>query len=253
MGKGLIVFLIILLAFLVAVLAVVLYIIKKVGDISGSMFGPGIKNFVKGMKQQEAAYSSLPKTVASMTSVYAERIASDFPDFSLPLFKQRAENMLHSYFLALDSRDILRLEGASESLKAQVRAEIEQLALYNQDETITNIVIHRTEIARYTKADAVCTIVMQSAVGYRRYVTDESGRVVRGRESVDVQERFDTEFVYIRDYSKAVDSMGGAASVVCSSCGAPIASLGDRRCSYCGAAVVVDEERVWLLSRVTLK
>ena len=99
----------------------------------------------------------------------------------------------------------------------------------------TNPLIHRTALCDYRKAPGVCYAVTRSAVQFYR---DEK----------KTQSRFAVTLAYIQDPDKFGHELG--FGFTCPRCGAPITSLGDKKCAYCGGAVEPIVPRVWHVERV---
>lgn len=99
----------------------------------------------------------------------------------------------------------------------------------------TNPLIHRTVLCDYRKAPGVCYAVIRSAVQLYR-------------DGKKTQTRFAVTMAYIQDPDKYGHELG--FGFTCPRCGAPITSLGNKQCPYCGAAVEPIVPRVWHVERV---
>ena len=162
------IFLILFAACICAVVAGVGIARNKIRGFSRSIFGTD--NFMEGWNRQADILSETPKSVTSMTKLMEPQIMRDFPDFSWPQFKAKAENMLKSALLAITSTDAGMLgSDASDEVKQQILGRIEQNKAEGIKETFSEITIHQTEIANYKHEKGKCVIVIQSAVGYYHY------------------------------------------------------------------------------------
>ncbi len=192
--------------------------------------------------------ATTPKSVSAMTTVYLPQIRRDFPDFNFPVFRQKAENTLRNILLSISSGRLLRLSDASPALAAQVRARIADNKSSGRAEQYGDITIHRTEITRYEKRPGLCVITLQSAVGYQ-YSLTENGELIGGSRERLTQTKYNMELHYVQDVSALTGAYATAVGVVCPNCGAPVTSLGAKKCEYCGSGIVPIEDRVWKINR----
>lgn len=199
---------------------------------------------------QEIEYETSPKSVNAMTSVYLPTIERDFPQFNYFEFRDKAENMMKSAFLAISTEDDTRLINASTDLRSQIQLRISANRDNHQKETFSDIKIHRTEIKHYRKSSGTCIITLQSSVGYYHYTTDGTGEVIKGSRDHMEQSRYDIELLYIQDVSKT--QIGATMmSNNCPNCGAPITALGVKACPYCGSGVEDINIRSWSINKLT--
>ena len=108
-------------------------------------------------------------------------------------------------------------------------------------EHFADLKIHRTAISDYKKLYGTSTIKFQTAF---QYTPDESKG---GRRTT--QEKAETEYTF-----KVKDKAGGTnAALRCGHCGAPVARLGDKSCTYCGNEVILDMEQAWEITDINIK
>ena len=118
----------------------------------------------------------------------------------------------------------------------EFRAEAEKhLTARLKEQGCTNIRIHRTVLNDYKKEKGNCYAVLYSAVQY-----DLDGKTVQSRRSVTMG--------YVQDADKAGYENG--ISLNCPACGAPVTNLGEKKCRYCGAAIVEINIRIWRPVRI---
>ena len=222
----------------------VLFVRSKLRKFSRSIFGTD--SIIEGFKRQEALQASTPKSVSSMTRIVEPQIVRDFPDFVWEEFKHRAENMLTSALLAVSGCDVSLLVEASDEVKDQVRNQIAANEMAGVREVYDKIRIHQTEIAKYSKGSGSCVITIQSAVEYYHYKTSE-GQLVEGRKDRKEQVKYNVELMYIQD-AELVE-YENSVGMNCPNCGAPIRSLGQVCCEYCGTAVTPVNIKVWTMHK----
>lgn len=105
-------------------------------------------------------------------------------------------------------------------------------------EGCADILIHRTVLGEYRREKGNCYAVLYSAVQYS----------LDGKKT---QARYSVTMGYVQDADKAGYENG--VSLCCPKCGAPVKSLGEKTCAYCGAAIEEINMRVWRCVAVTAK
>jgi hypothetical protein len=218
---------------------------RKIRDFSRQVFGTD--SLADGLNRQADILAATPKSVTGMTKLMEPQIMRDFPDFSWEQFKAKAENMLRSALYAISSENEGALAAdASDELRQQIANRIAENRAAGVKETYREIEIHQTEIANYKHEKGKCVIVIQSAVGCYHY--RECGqKVIRGSRERKEQTRYNIELVYIQDASGFV--FDNAYGTLCPHCGAPIKSVGNMVCEYCGSAVTPVNIKVWSLHK----
>lgn len=223
------------------------YIIYRVRVFSRAVFGT--PDLIEGFRRQEELYEETPKSVSGMTQLELPRILRDFPEFHWSEWKQRCENQLREYLLAIERRSSAGQSGFSNPLREQLRLRIEDMKARGLWESFGDLRIHQTEIMRYEKAAGLCRILVQSAVEYRHAQHREGQEAAAARTKE--QHRYRMELVYIQDLQKVSrNSSVRSAGIHCPNCGAPITGLGERHCTYCGGAIEPFSVRVWSLHRI---
>lgn len=174
------------------------------------------------LKEARLEDQDVPKSLASMDSVYLERIKKDFPDININDLKRKAEEVLLNCLKAIESRDTSKLKG---KIKEYCDAIIED----NKGHKIRydNIKIHNTVVSKYINDNGISTIYFSSSY---EYFLNTDGK------SVKKQDRVKCEFIYVYDIEKVEESKK-VLGIHCPNCGSPITSLGEKSCSYCGSAV----------------
>ena len=244
MTTGMIVLAVVLCAAIIAVLGI-WAIRRKVKKFSRDLFGT--ESLVEGIGRQADLAAETPKSVSGMTRLMEPQIMRDFPDFSWEEFKHRAENMLTSALLAIAGGDVTTIQNASDAVRDQIRNRIEDNEASGVCENFEQIKIHQTEIANYHKEKGACVITIQSAVEYY-YSKVRDGEVIAGSRERKTQTKYNTELIYIQDID--LTEFDTAIGMNCPNCGAPIKSLGEMRCEYCGTRVTPVNTKVWSLHKI---
>lgn len=202
-------------------------------------------DFIQELKTQQQEYELKPRSVSSMTSVYLPQITRDFPEFNLFEFKTKAENALMSALKAISRCDKnAEIEMASDDLIHKIAHIIDNAKASGEYPHYENIKIHQTEINKYIKVGGTCRIVFESSLEYITY-TETSGVIKNGSMTQKRQTKYTTELVYVQDASKTQNASNGGVGVTCPNCGAPITSLGQKRCNYCLSAITEINMHTW--------
>lgn len=240
--KGFITFGIILLCIVLVLAGIAIYVKNKVRKFSRQMFGTD--SLTEGWKRQEEELSMTPASVSGMTRILEPQIQRDFPEFNWVQFKNKAEEALRLSLLAISMHSMEQMADMSDALKEQVQGRILENEASGAREVYDRIRIHQTEIAKYEKKNGRCIITLQSAVEHIHY-KEKEGRFLSGRKELLEQTKYNTELMYIQDENRANENHG--VGLTCPNCGAPIKTLGVKRCEYCGSEVVPINMQVWSL------
>lgn len=209
----------------------------------------GTDSLMEGISLQKDLLADTPKSVSGMTTVYLPQIQKDFPEFSLPEYIHKAENLLRNVLAALESQDIHLLYTESTDLKNQVALLIEDQVRQGIRERYRDIQIYQTEVYRYEKSKGCCTIGLQSAVSYLYWKENRDTEIGNPENSKKIQTLYDVDLMYIQDASLLPPGTTAIAAT-CPHCGAPVTNLGDKFCEYCGSGVETVNVRVWRFVRV---
>lgn len=245
MSSGQITFLVLVAALLLAGCLGYFVIRSKIQKVSQTLFGT--KSLLDGLEQQADVLAETPKSVSAMTRIFEPQIQRDFPDFHMIQFRNQAENMLVAMLQAVSQESMWNLKNASNDLQAQIENQIETNRAEGIHEKYLDIHIHQTEIANYQKKDGKCIITFQSAVEYIHY-KERGGSLCEGSRERKEQTKYNMELVYIQD--ETLTTYDNAVGTVCPHCGAPIRTLGQMKCEYCGSEVVPVNVKVWNLQKI---
>ena len=241
------IFLILLLIVILAVFCGILYVRHKAKEFSRTIFGT--EDLSDGIRQMKREYASTPKSVSGMTNLLLPKIVSDFPDFEYDEMKERAENTLTQYLRAVTQKNTAVLTDGNTELKQQLENHIQMLSIKGLWEHFDQIKIHRTEIHQYKKADGRCIITFQSALECFHYITDTSS-VIEGSKEYKYQTKYNTDIIYIQDRNLLENELDHALGINCPNCGAPLSSLGAKKCEYCGTPVIEINIHAWSFSDI---
>lgn len=234
--------LIVILFILSIILGAFLYIRGKAKSVSKEVFGTDDLSQIAASMRDQA--SNTPKSVSGMTSILLPQITRDFPEFQFEEMRSNANNVLTSYLNAV-STGKTTLAKVGLELQDQLRNQVEANDAQGLREHFDDIRIHRTEISQYKKAAGRCVVTFQSAVGYYHYFTDSENTVKKGSKEYHYQTRYNLELEYIQDQTLVENTNETGIGFHCPNCGAPLASLGTKICTYCGSGVTEINLKAW--------
>ncbi len=239
---SLIIFLVLFLIAVIVVAVIYFKIRAKARSISKELFGN--EDLIKSLKKNEQEYLQTPRSVSDGSSIYAPKLAKDFPEFNVGEMTARAENCLKEYLMAIDTRDASKLQDGNEELKEALFLRLNDLNLRDIKEHYEDIRIHNTVLNTYNKFPGRCVVRFQSSIQYKFWAEHE-GKVIRGSKDSITQTRYSMDCCYIQDSDK-VDHIGAAGhALTCPNCGGVITSLGEKVCPYCGSHVTEFNIKVW--------
>lgn len=241
-------FLILLLCVIGAGLVLFYKIRSAVRSVAKEAFGTS--DLRKAKRMIEEQYEHTPKSVSAQTSFRMPQINRDFPDFSFDQMKSRVNSAITSYLAACDASDANLFKDGSDELKSYLDSHIKLLKENHQDEHFENVKLHQTEICDYKKSGGTCTVVFQTSLQARYFVTNDKGKVVKGTNVATTQTRYKTELVYVQDSSIMEQSTKRGIGLVCPNCAAPITNLGIKKCEYCGTTIIEWNVKVWEIGNI---
>ena len=236
------IFLILLAFVIIAGLVIYFKIKKKASEFSQDVFGNS--DLLASLKKNEQEYLQTPRSTSDGASIYAPKLARDFPEFNVSEMKARAENCLKEYLMALDTGDASCLQDGNEELKEALFLRLNDLNLREIKEHYEGIKIHNTVLNTYNKFPGRCVVRFQSAVQYK-FWAEQEGKVIKGSKDSLVQTRYAMDLCYIQDSDKVENIAAAGHALNCPNCGGAITTLGIKVCPYCGSQVTEFNIKVW--------
>lgn len=212
---------------------------QKIREFSLTAFGTS--DIIEGFKNQKIKLETEPKSVAGMECLLLPQLTKDFPNLNINEMKKIAENKILLSLESIEDKEMKKIDFVSEKVKNWIKSKISDL---KENETVNydSINFHRTVLNKYEKNNGICTIVFQTSLEYLyRKNTDEYRKI---------QDRINTQFIYIFDDSKVTINQSGIA-LNCPNCGAPIKNLGEKFCDYCGTGVIDIVKKTWILNDIS--
>jgi hypothetical protein len=217
---------------------VYLTIRKKIRNFTSEYFGTS--SLKEAFEKSEIESSSTPKSLSSMESLYLDRIKREFPDLNINELKAQAEKNILECFNCIEAKNIELLKIKNEKVSQWVQSKIEDI-----NTTIVHfdsIKFHRTVINKYENLNGIATLYLQTSFEYVYKKGDEAAK--------KIQDRVKTEFIYIIDEDKVSEDKKGLG-LNCPNCGAPVSSIGNKVCNYCGSGIVDIVKRSWSLNNIS--
>ncbi len=227
MSIPLIIILVLILAIIISLIFLVFYVKGKIERFSLRFLGT--KNIVDGFRNQEIEYSETPKSLSGLDTVLLPKINKDFPNINISEIKSIAENAILTYYSSLSEKEFKDIPNITDKLENKIKENIK-----SNKAKYSKIKIHRTVLNAYDNKDGLCKITLQTGLEYYK-------------DNDKVQDRLNTEFIYIYDEVK------GNISLNCPNCGAPIKGLGFKACPYCETGIVELFSKTWLLDDIYQK
>ncbi len=230
--------LVVILILLIILILIYLKVKKKISEFSTSVFGTS--NIIEGIKNQQIALADEPKSVFGMEKLILPNIVKDFPNLNINEMKKMAEDSILMCLQSIEKKKVLKSDYVSETIINWIKSRIDDLKL---EESINydSIKFHRTVLSQYTNKNGVYSLIFQTSVEYLYRKNNDNYK--------KIQNRFNTEFIYIFDDSKLGMYQSGIA-LNCPNCGAPIKDLGVKICSYCGTGVIDLVKKTWILNDI---
>ena len=197
-------------------------------------FGSSLKEVIQEARLQD---EEIPKSLASMDRLYLEQIRKDFPHLVISELEQMVEEMIFSYFLAIENKDSSSIQ--NEKIRTLADKKIREFGSSNA--FYDHFKIHRTVISNYRKEKGIATIWFASSFEYNYQQDQESSKKIQDRAKIEV--------IYIIDVRK-VSLKSKSLGLNCPNCGSPIRSVGEKVCSYCGTGIVDIAKRVWVINNL---
>ena len=232
----LIIILVLILLILITIIGFYIHIKKKIESYSVMWFGT--KNLLEGINKQKIEFESNPKAIYGMDSLLSPEISKDFPCMNIDEMKRVAEENIISFLNSINEKNMADIPNISNKLKLELRDLINNASKENVG--ISNINIHKTVINKYNKTNGLCTLTFQTGLNYIKSA---------GSESNKIEDRINTEFIYIYDDKNV--RLNEPISLNCPNCGAPIKGLGHKTCPYCNVGLIDLAPKIWKFNNLT--
>ncbi len=227
-----IIVIIVVLIAIISIVALVKKFLRKLGGINSELLL--FRLLLSKMPKQEIEYSETPKSLSGLDSVLLPKISNDFPEINISELKSAAEHAILAYYESLNENKVKKIPNTT----SKFTLKLEEAIKNNKDIKYNSVKIHRTVINAYDNKDGICRIILQTGLEYYKKTAEENTKV---------QDRLNTEFIYVYDETK------GNISLNCPNCGAPIKKLGIKSCPYCETGLVELFAKTWQIDDIYKK
>lgn len=214
----------------IASLAVAAFLIVGIAAIFRRVHG--ILNTAEGLvseiKDAEIREEETPKSLNAMDNLLLPQVLRDFPEYSREVIESRVRRDARLYYESGAKGRCLLNEGAAFSLRDSLKL---------PEGVAGGIIVHRIALAGYDRKGRDKIITYQASVQYD------------GRDGRHCQRRLVLK--YIAAYS--ADPTDNIEVIKCPNCGAPVPTMGEKTCSYCGASLVTHAGAGWVLIKLSEK
>lgn len=200
---------------------------RKVRVFSRQAFGTS--SLMEGLRRAQQEAEETPRSLSGGDRIYRKQILRDFPDFNLPLAKSYAERCVTDFLSAVEKGDAAPLAGKyAEKITALARSRIEDARNKGEPAVFDRLQFYNTTVARYTQE------------GYDRVIRFQTAFSYYNRKGAKVQAKYELHYAFtLRGEGAPLSGLR------CDYCGAPLSSVGEKVCEYCGNALVAVLDQTW--------
>lgn len=216
--------------------------VKRFGRSIGYNNFNEIKDLIK-KGEYDSKYNH--KHVVGMTNLLVPKIVKDFPNFSESELYNKVETGLLAIFESLENKKVTKSDEL-DVIKENLEKIINDHKQNKIDERFNDVIFHKHAIKYYKKDPGVLTITVSTSLEYY-YEKQINGKVIIKRNDCKKQTSYTTDLIYIYDpdeYDKHTNLIG----IHCPNCGAPVKSLGEKKCSYCSSGLEDINLKSWHIS-----
>ena len=207
---------------LLAGAAVVSYIIARLSRLFGKA-----EDLIGRIKDADVREQETPKSLNAMDSLLLPQIMKDFPEYNRAMLEERVIRDAGLYYESALAGRVLLDKGVSFSLRDGLLDKL-------PGDVKGGISVRRVALAAYDRRGRDKLITYQAAVQYE------------GKDERRRQKRL--SLTYIASYVS--DPTNNIEVIKCPNCGAPVPTMGEKVCSYCGSALTVYAGAGWVLIKL---
>lgn len=207
----------------IAVLAALAIVSAAVQWIS--RLGRSAEGLISQIKSAQVREHTMPKSLSSIEGLLLPQIMKDFPDYNASVIAERVKADARLFYDSAIKGEVLFEKGTSLPCRQNMRL---------PDDVAGGVVIHRAALAAYIKQGRDRQLNYQVAAQY----DDKNGETWQKRLSLK----------YIAAYTE--DFTDDIHVIKCPNCGAPVPTVGDKVCRYCGAQLKTASGYGWVLTEI---
>lgn len=180
------------------------------------------EELIDEVKQADELERETPKSLNAMDRLLLPQILKDFPEYNAAVIRDRVIRDARLFFESAAAGKPLFKTGVSTSF-------VENLVL--PEGVKGGVVVHRTALAHYDRS------------GRDRIITYQASCQYDGTDEKHHQTRLVLRYIaaHSDDFSEKIEV------IKCPNCSAPVPTVGEKICPYCGAALKAPAGAGWVL------
>ena len=180
------------------------------------------EGLIDDIKDAQIREEETPKSLNAMDSLLLPQIMKDFPEYNSEVIIARVMNDAKLFYESAANGEVLFKEGVAASL-------LDNVVL--PKDVLGGVVVHRAALCAYDRKQRDRLITYQASVQYE------------GTDAKRHQKRLTLKYIaaYSSDFTEKIEV------IKCPNCGAPVPTVGEKVCRYCGAALVSPAGFGWVL------
>lgn len=249
-GQLIIILLVILLILFIG-FRIVRYISRRLRSAWNRLENSSVNKAYEMMKaaaeKQSVQPEESPRSLNGMESIYAPKIAKDFPDLRIDMLGAQAEELLRASYKVLNKGITKEF---SEKVGPYYNANMARILEQRKNLSVhaarfSDVKIHRRVLSDYGYRDGKRSIDFQFAV--EAMVSSDANST-----PIKKQMRNSIRYQYTDDIQKFENEKGEKTLRArnCPNCGAPLASSDTQNCQYCGTNVRQLSLSTWMATDV---
>ena len=203
-----------------AAIAIVSAVVRWIARIGRSAEG-----LIGQIKDAQVREHTVPKSLSSIEGLLMPQITKDFPDYNASVIAERVKADARLFYESAIKGEVLFDKGTSLPCRQNMQL---------PDDVAGGVLIHRAALAAYVKQGRDRQLNYQVSAQY----DDKNGETWQKRLTLK----------YIAAYTE--DFTDDIHVIKCPNCGAPVPTVGDKVCRYCGAALKTASGYGWVLTSI---
>lgn len=199
------------------VLATVIHIVRWI-----NLLGNSASSLINQIKLAQVKEATVPKSLSAIEKFVMPQLLNDFPEFNIAAAIDRVKSDAALFYRSAIENKVLFSDNTTTAL-------LENLIL--PKDVKGNIIIHKAALSAYNK------------LGHDRILTYQASAEYMDTSDTRNQKRLILKYIAASDD----DFSQNIHTFTCPNCGAPVPTIGDKVCKYCGIALQTSTSLGWYL------
>lgn len=199
------------------VLATVIHIVRWI-----NLLGNSASSLINQIKLAQVKEATVPKSLSAVEKFVMPQLLNDFPEFNVAAAIDRVKTDAALFYRSAIENKVLFSDNTTTAL-------LENLIL--PEDVKGNIIIHKAALSAYNK------------LGNDRILTYQASAEYMDTSDTRNQKRLILKYIAASDD----DFSQNIHTFTCPNCGAPVPTIGDKVCKYCGIALQTSTSLGWYL------